>query len=92
MNKGRLVAVTAVVGGLAFGAFGGEYRLIDWLQLKRQVQEEDSAVVALQHDVDSMLAYAEALESDSATQERVARERFGMLRDGEIVYLIESRE
>ncbi|MFQ5705461.1 MAG: septum formation initiator family protein, partial [Gemmatimonadales bacterium] len=91
MNKGRVIALAAVLGGFTFGAFGGEYRLIDWWQLKRQVHEEDSALVALRHEIDSLAAYAEALEHDSATQERVAREKFGMLRDGEIVYLVESR-
>ena len=32
------------------------------------------------------LARIDSLESDSATLERIARERYGMIRDGEILY------
>jgi cell division protein FtsB len=32
---------------------------------------------------------ARLLEHDSATQERAAREKFGMIRDGEILYRVE---
>ena len=82
----------AVIGGLAFGAFGGEYRLIDYWKLKRDLREVEASVTRLEQEVDSLNAYAVALESDSATQERVARERFGMIRDGEILYRLEPSE
>jgi cell division protein FtsB len=81
-----LVAVAVVVGGVLFGAFGGEYRSIDYWRLKGDVRQIESDIADLERAIDSLAAYADSLETDSATQERVARERFGMLRPGEILY------
>jgi len=36
--------------------------------------------------IDSLRAWADSLENDPATIERVAREDFGMIRDGETLY------
>ena len=87
MNRGRIVAAAVIVGGLAFGAFGGEYRSIDYWRLKRDVRRLESDIAGLRSEIDSLAAYADSLETDSATQERVARERLGMLRPGETLYL-----
>ena len=92
MRTGRIVAAIFLVGGLAFGLFGGEYRAIDWWKLKRQVRAERVAIEELQLEIDSLRDYADSLETNRQTQERVARERFGMIRDGEIVYRIEPVE
>ncbi len=92
MRTGRIVAAIFLVGGLAFGLFGGEYRAIDWWKLKRQVRDERVAIEELQLEIDSLRDYADSLETNRQTQERVARERFGMIRDGEIVYRIEPVE
>jgi len=92
VRVGQVIAVLILIGGLAFGLFGGEYRAIDSWKLKRQVREEQLALEQLRLEIDSLRAYAESLETNRETQERVARERFGMIRDGEIVYLIEPVE
>jgi len=92
VRTGRIVAAIFLVGGLAFGLFGGEYRAIDWWKLKRQVRDERVAIEELQLEIDSLRDYADSLETNRQTQERVARERFGMIRDGEIVYRIEPVE
>jgi cell division protein FtsB len=81
-----------LIGGILFGLLGGEYRAIDWWKLKRQVRGEQLAIDSLRIEIDSLRAYAESLETNRRTQERVARERFGMIRDGEIVYRIEPVE
>jgi cell division protein FtsB len=87
-SRGKLFALAAIVGGLLFGAFGGEYRSIDYWKLKREVRRIEAEIAALELEVDSLAEYAELIEGDSATQERVARERFGMLRDGEVLYRV----
>jgi cell division protein FtsB len=87
-----MLAVAAVVGGVAFGAFGGEYRSIDYWRLKRDVRQVEQEIADLERAIDSLAAFADSLETDSAVQERVARERFGMLRPGEILYLLPDRE
>ena len=43
-------------------------------------------ITELQHQVDSLRKVAAGLEKDPRTQERVAREEFGMIRKGEHVY------
>lgn len=92
MRRGRLLAGVVIAGGVIFGAFGGEYSTLDWWQMKREVREERLVLERLRAEVDSLAAYADSLETDSATQERVARERFGMMRDGEILYRVEPVE
>ena len=89
MRLGRILAGVVVAGGVVFGLMGGEYSTMDWLQLRRQVGEEQRSIKRLQFEIDSLRVYAESLETDSIMQERVAREQFGMLRDGEILYRVE---
>ena len=92
MTPGRIAAVLVIISGIVFGALGGEYSTRDWWALRRQVQEEDSAIAKLQFDVDSLGKVAKALETDPAVQEKVARESFGMLRPGEVEYRLESKK
>jgi cell division protein FtsB len=42
----------------------------------------------LRAELDSLARVARALETDPDAQERAAREGFGMIRDGEILYRI----
>jgi len=83
-------AHAAAIGGgvvLALVAvLAGEYSTPDWLTLRRQLGEERDSVGVLRLQVDSLARVARALESDPATQERVAREQFGLIRNGEILY------
>jgi cell division protein FtsB len=80
----------AIIAGLAFAIYfalqGGEYGMLDLLQLRREEAEEQGNVARLQHMVDSLGQLAEAIERDPRMQERVARERFGMIKKGEFLY------
>ena len=73
-----------MLAGLAFQA--GEYGTVDWLQLRGQLIQERRAVRGLEVELDSLARLARALETDPAAQERAAREQFGMIRRGEILY------
>ncbi len=88
MTRGNVIAVLGVFGLAAFGLLAGEYGTFDWLTLRRQVAEERAAIAELEVEVDSLSRLARALETDPAAQERAAREGFGMIRDGEILYRI----
>ena len=68
---------------------GGEYNTRDWWTLRRNLEAEQEAVDRLRVEADSLGKVATALETDSAAQERAARESFGMLRPGEMLYRIE---
>jgi cell division protein FtsB len=65
------------------------FSTLDWWKLKQRVEGERQAIERLDTEIDSLESWAQALESDSATQERVAREVFGMIRDGETLYRVE---
>jgi cell division protein FtsB len=90
VSRGQIAALVVLLGGVVFGALGGEYGTVDWWQLRQQVKAERSAVYRLKVELDSLRREAEALEHDPATQERVAREEFGMIRPGEILFRVEK--
>jgi cell division protein FtsB len=89
MTLGRWVGVAALLGGLAFGAWAGEYSTLDWWKLRQQIAAERQTIAELEVTLDSLTRWAERLETDPSTQEQVAREKLGMIRDGEILYGIE---
>jgi len=83
--------VAATGGGLVLvlvALFAGEYSTLDWLKLRHQLALERDSVSAIRAAVDSLRRVVNALENDPAAQERAAREQFGMIRDGEILYRI----
>ncbi|HTH66559.1 MAG TPA: septum formation initiator family protein [Gemmatimonadales bacterium] len=84
--------VLAGIGGgavlLLVAVLAGEYSTVDWLKLRQQLSEERDSVATLKVQVDSLARVARALENDPATQERAAREQFGLIRNGEILYRI----
>lgn len=88
MSRARVVGMLGVFALAAFALLAGEYSTFDWLTLRRQVAEERAAIAELEIEVDSLQRLARALETDPAAQERAAREGFGMIRDGEILYRI----
>ena len=81
----------AVVPGLLLVAvyyafFGGEYSLFELNATRAAVETERADLVEVRRQIDSLGAWADSLRTDSATLERIARERFGMIRDGETLY------
>jgi cell division protein FtsB len=82
----RWAALAALAFLLYFGIQGGEYATTDLLALRRQEASERAQVQRLRVVVDSLQKAAVAIEHDLRTQERVARERFGMIRRGELLY------
>jgi cell division protein FtsB len=77
-------AVLALAGYYAL--WGGEYSAFHLLRLKKERREADARLVRTRAEVDSLKTLAGKLETDDAEVERIARERFGMIRDGELLY------
>jgi cell division protein FtsB len=86
VTRARWAALAALVFALYFGVQGGEYGTTDLLALRRQEASERAQVLLLRQVVDSLQREANAIEHDLRVQERVARERFGMIRRGELLY------
>jgi cell division protein FtsB len=82
-------AGAVVLFGLA--VWGGEYSTLDWLTMRRQLAEERATVEQLHVEIDSLAKVARDLETNPAVQERVAREEFGMIRNGEVLYRVVPR-
>ena len=91
MKPIRVLVAIGVVGGIAFGFAGGEYSTGDWWTLRKALAAETEASQRLRIEIDSLSHEAQALETDPVAQEREARERFGMLRPGEIMYRVGPR-
>ena len=92
MTPGRWAVIAGLAFALYFALQGGEYGTLDLLQLRREEAEERENVARLQRMVDSLTAVATGIEKDRRVQERVARERFGMLRNGEFLYRLVPAE
>jgi cell division protein FtsB len=80
--------ILPVLLGLAayFALFGGEYSFFELRKARKEVLVQQRELVALRREVDSLRAWVDSLQNDSATLERLARERIGMVREGEVLY------
>jgi cell division protein FtsB len=85
--RGRhLLAGAVLATALWFAVWGGEFSAFDLARVKKQRQAALDSAAAYRREADSLRGQAKKLEGDAATIERVARERFGMVRDGETLY------
>jgi cell division protein FtsB len=88
---GRIILWIAIIAAAAFAIQGGEYSTRDlWRQrqLKQRLQVETDS---LERHVDSLRKELDLIRTDRVTQERIAREQFGMVRgDKEILYRLGS--
>ncbi|MEZ4586309.1 MAG: septum formation initiator family protein [Gemmatimonadales bacterium] len=89
MSPRRWLLVAALAAAVTFAFCGGEYGTLDLLQLKRDSAAERIRIAELERVVDSLDERAKAVESDLETQERIARERHGMLKPGEHAFILE---
>ncbi|HEU0052403.1 MAG TPA: septum formation initiator family protein [Longimicrobium sp.] len=82
----RLLAAGVLALAGYYAVWGGEYSAFDLLTIRRDRRAAEEELARARHEVDSLKAYAGKLRDDDATVERIARERFGMIRDGELLY------
>jgi cell division protein FtsB len=86
MKVKRLV-LPGLLGLAAYYAlFGGEYSYFELRATRQAAAREAAELAERRRQMDSLQAWADSLQVDSVTLERLARERFGMIRDGEILY------
>ena len=88
MTRRGIAGLAGALVLFSVAVFAGEYSTIDWLNVRTQLADQREAVLELRAELDSLARIARALETDPAAQERAAREGFGMIRDGEILYRI----
>ena len=83
----RIIWILLIAIALYFALQGGEYSTRDLYVLRVRSGLLKSDVDSLQREVDSLNRFLRAVKTDSATQERIAREEFGMVRgEKEMLY------
>lgn len=82
----RVLFPGLVAVALYFALFGGQYSVFEVSRVREDTTLEAEELQALRGEADSLRARADSLENHDATLERVARERFGMIRPGEVLY------
>ena len=83
LRVGFAAAALAIV---VFAVQGGEYGTSDLLSQQGRLERQRADVDSLERRVDSLATYRRLVETDPVTQERIAREEFGMVRPGEVLY------
>ena len=86
-KPGRLIGIAVVVGAAVFAVQGGEYGTSDLFRQQARRRRLVAQIDSLRREVDSLQRVKKAILSDPATQERIAREEFGMVKgDRELLY------
>jgi cell division protein FtsB len=89
VNAVKRLIVPVLIGlSVYFALFGGEYSIFEVRRVRAERVELEQRLVELERTNDCLRVWADALETDSATIERLARERYGMIRPGEVLYRI----
>ena len=85
--KAKRLVLPGLLGlAVYYGLFGGEYSFFELRATRAAARQEAAELAERRRQIDSLKAWADSLDVDSATLERLARERFGMLRPGEVLY------
>ena len=88
----RALALVVLGAAVVFAVQGGEFGTLDLVRQKQERARVNRSIDSLAHVVDSLKRYANLVQHDPATQERIAREVFGMIRgDKEILYRFTDR-
>jgi cell division protein FtsB len=82
------VVVALVIAAIAvFAVQGGEYGTWDLVRQKGRRERLQTRIDSLTRLVDSLERRKRAIRTDAATQERIAREEFGMVKgEKELLY------
>ena len=84
--KLRWLMVPLVAGAAYYAVFGGEYSLMETRKLDRERELEQQRLTTTRQEVSALRARTDSLQHDSATLERIAREKYGLIKEGERLY------
>ena len=85
--RGKVIVGALLLGGAAyFAVFGGEYNAFELRRVRHEQALEEQRAADMRLSVDAQRARRDSLRDDSATIERIAREQYGLIRDGERLY------
>ena len=82
----RLILPTLLGLAVYYALFGGDYSLLELQRARSEITIQEQELTLLREENEYLRARSDSLQYDSATLERFAREQFGMIRDGEVLY------
>lgn len=86
----RYVYVT--IAFLVVILFIDQFNLFEQIKLKQTLQDQHRQIDYYENEISESRVLLEALQTDTAMMEKMAREQYMMKRDDEVVYLIETQE
>lgn len=85
----RAAIVVGIVLAFIFLVEGGEWGTVDLFRQQRRLEHLRAEVAQLEREVDSLRAEYKSITTDPKRLERIARERYGMVRGSkELLYWI----
>jgi len=84
--------VYAILVFLVVILFVDQFNFFKQRQLSKTLDDNKQQIEYYESEISASKQYLDALQNDTATMEKVAREQYLMKRDNEIVYLIETQE
>ena len=89
--KGVAAVVVTALTVCAFFAIFGSRGVVHWRRLQRQQSEAEAVAYSLALKNQRLREHLDRIEHDDRYLERIARERLGLIKPGEIVYRTNPR-
>ncbi len=90
-NKTLRIAILIVVPILSFITFSNK-GILQRINLENQKNEMKAKLIQAQQEQAQLQQQSKALDTDPKAIEKVAREKYGMIREGETVYKIRKEK
>ncbi|MGH7469166.1 MAG: FtsB family cell division protein [Longimicrobiales bacterium] len=81
-----LLAAVFILGAAYYALFGGDHGYFEVRRLARQRAQEQVRLQALQRELKQLQSRTDSLLKDPIALERLAREKYGLIRAGERLY------
>ena len=97
-NVARLLRNKKIVAGVLVGlpilsyVFFGSHGIVQRVRLEAQQEELETKIKAAEEETLRLEAQSKALDSDKKAIDKVAREKYGMAREGETVYRVKKND
>lgn len=84
--------IYATLAFLVIILFVDQFNLFEQLHLKKTLKDQKQQIEYYEQQINESKQYLDALQNDTATMEKVAREQYMMKRENEVIYLIDTQE
>lgn len=86
VNRRRLLRLGLLALLAWYALFGGEYPLHELWSMRERHAVVNAEIAHLRTEIERLTEVRNTLENDPVAVERVAREKFGLIKDREILY------